>query len=290
MRYVQIRLHGETMSDETKQHLMLAVQQALISVTGHDDVPACITIDEVPASNWRLMSPTDEGEAEGSRGAQSNRKQPPLAPVGQFDYRGGPDFGSTGIIAHLAGLPGERYTNPAEAGLITVTASSLAPDSSPPSAVLGNEVVRFVTRAAPNSWVQFDFGQYRVAPTHYALRHYASWDTEALRSWTLEGSEDGTTWCLLSMVQNDASLNQRGATHTWATNQLFAGVHFRYLRLTQRGPNSNRHHFLALSGFEVHGALARVAVTAPDVNTVALERLKGRLKQAAAGGQQIRRR
>ena len=61
--------------------------------------------------------------------------------MGQFGYRGGPDFGNTGIIAHLAGLPGERYRNPATAGLITVTASSLMPDSSPPSAILGNEVV-----------------------------------------------------------------------------------------------------------------------------------------------------
>ena len=92
------------------------------------------------------------------------------------------------------------------------------------------------------------------------------------------------------MVQNDSSLNQAGATHTWATNQLFAGVHFRYLRLTQRGPNSNKHHYLALSGFELHGALARVAVTAPDVNTVALERLKGRLKQATVATQALKRR
>ena len=144
MRYVQIRLHGETMSDETKQHLMLAVQQALISVTGHDDVPACITIDEVPASNWRLMSPTDEGEAEGSRGAQAKRKQTPLAPVGQFEFRGGPDFGNTGIIAHLAGLPGGGYRNPATAGLSTGTASSLRPDSMPPRADLPPDMIDHV--------------------------------------------------------------------------------------------------------------------------------------------------
>ena len=285
MRYVQIRLHGETLSGERKQQLMEAIQQALNTVTGHDDVPACISIDEVPEANWRLMGVNDDGEAEGqpARAPTVTAARATLVPVGRFDHRGGPDFGDTGIIAHLAGRPGQPYRNPAEAGLITVRASSVMSDSAPPSAVVGNEVVRFCTRSLANSWVEVDFGQYRVAPTHYALRHYSSWDSEALRSWTLEGSDDGSHWRLLSMVENDASLNRRGATHTWPVNGLHTGVYFRYLRLTQRGPNANQHHYLALSGLELHGLLARVQASpnAADagltINTAAVQRLRTRL-------------
>ena len=42
-----------------------------------------------------------------------------------------------------------------------------------------------------------------ILPTHYTLRHYASFDTECLRNWTLEDSIDSTDgingqWILLS--------------------------------------------------------------------------------------------
>ncbi len=30
-----------------------------------------------------------------------------------------------------------------------------------------------------------------VQPTAYTLRHYSSWDVEALRNWNFEGSNDG---------------------------------------------------------------------------------------------------
>jgi len=45
---------------------------------------------------------------------------------------------------------------------------------------------------------------------------------------------------------------------TWPVSSTLAGVFVRYLRLMQTGVNSNKHHYLALSGLEIHGQLAKV--------------------------------
>jgi len=262
MRYVQIRLHGETLSDERKRQLMQAIEYAFNNITGNSDVPVCVSIDEVPRDNWGVLGAKPVGQApvqEGPAGEQDKPAEPKLTVLGSFAYKGGAGFGDTGIVAHLAGRPGSAYQNPAEAGLIAVTSSTLMHDSMPASAIVGNEVVRCCTKPLPNSWFEVDFRQYRVAPTHYSLRHYASWDVEALRSWVLEGSTDGLGWYVLSRIENDDSLDKRGDTQTWPVDNHFAGVFVRYLRLTQKGPNSNNHHYLALSGLEVHGQLAKMS-------------------------------
>jgi hypothetical protein len=47
-------------------------------------------------------------------------------------------------------------------------------------------------------------------PNAYTLRHYSSWDVEALRSWRLEGSSDGgLTWTPIRVHVDDASLAVR---------------------------------------------------------------------------------
>lgn len=69
-----------------------------------------------------------------------------------------------------------------QAGLVDVRASTVNADSLPPSAVVGNETVRFVTRSLPSSWVIIDFKERLITPSCYSLRHYATWDGEVTRS------------------------------------------------------------------------------------------------------------
>jgi hypothetical protein len=169
-----------------------------------------------------------------------------------FAYRG--DFDTNGILYHLGTVSGAQpYQNPALRGAVTVTASSVAADSQPASAVAGRQTVRFTTLAQPGSWVQVDLGNLRVRPTNYTLRHYSSWDTEALRSWVLEGSNDASSWTALRTHSNDTALNAKGATKTWDIES--APGTYRYFRVRQTGLNSNNHHYLALSGFELYGVL-----------------------------------
>ncbi len=95
--------------------------------------------------------------------------------------------------------------------------------------------VHCVTKPEKNSWIIISFTCYIIKPTHYSMRHYSTWDTEALRTWTFEGSCDGVqTWKLLECDNNNES------------------SHFRILPTDF---HSNRHYYLASSGFEIYGAM-----------------------------------
>jgi len=131
-------------------------------------------------------------------------------------------------------------------------------DSVPLAAAVGREAVRCVTKPAENSWMAFDFGQVKIKPTHYMIRHYSSWDTEALRFWVFEGSSDGQSWIQIKRHDNDVSLSKAGQMYTWpvTTTKFFSQFRIRML-----GPNSNNHWYLSCSGFEVYGAAMGPGVT-----------------------------
>lgn len=138
-----------------------------------------------------------------------------------------------------------------------VLVSSLAADSTPASAAVGLDVVRCVTRAEPNSWFQFDLSPRRVAvrPSAYSLRHYSSWDVEAVRNWVFQGSVDGATWTTLRAHKEDTTLNGKGAAATWALQDVPEQGYFSHFRVFQTGPNSNKHFYLPISGFELFGTV-----------------------------------
>lgn len=163
------------------------------------------------------------------------------------------DFDNNGIVYYIATHGGTReWTNPGTTGEIRVIPSTLMHDSTPASAALGRETVRCVTKPEKNSWFVFDFSPRKICPTHYSIRHYSSWDTEALRSWEFEGSNDGDTFVSIRSHVNDAELNGKGGTHTWKVN---CDVKYAMFRVRQTDFNSNRHYYLAISGFDIYGEL-----------------------------------
>lgn len=185
----------------------------------------------------------------GSLGATAKPKAP-----AQFEYVS--DFDNNGILYHLGTNQGTApFQNAAGRDAVDVTASSLRKDSEPASALLDRTDVRFTTHPIKNSSVRFDFKGRRVKVRAYTLKHYKSFDTEALRSWVLEGSNDGNTWTVLREHANDDALKYKGDSHTWAVHSNAANTAYRYLRVRITGPNSNNHWHLALGGFEVYGDL-----------------------------------
>jgi len=144
------------------------------------------------------------------------------------------------------------WKNPCDLGLVRITFSSLMHDSAPQAKLLGPETLRIVTKPDPKSWFAFDFSPRKIKLSAYMIRHYLSWDTEALRNWNLEGSNDGHRWNLIMAHKDDAALKKKGQEYIWNVdcNQFYS--HF---RIFQTGTNSNRHHYLAMSGFEVWGDL-----------------------------------
>ena len=151
----------------------------------------------------------------------------------------------------------QPWRNPAEAHLVSLSSSPLLEASAPLSSVVGPDVVRCVTQPRQGSWIAIDLLDKSLLLTAYTLRHYASWDTEALRHWRLEGSVDGERWTLLREHVNDESLNSKGKAVTWMIDVNVPGCAraYRMFRVTQTGENSNKHHYLACSGWELYGQL-----------------------------------
>ncbi len=176
-------------------------------------------------------------------------------------------------------------------GLLKVEASTLMADSTPVSAAVGRDVVRCVTKPLPDSWFLFDFGEaMTIAATHYAVRHYSSWDAEAIRNWRFEASTEPAAkatagpqyWTTLSEHVNDVSLDRKGAVHTWMLPAGASQRAYRTFRIRQTGENSNKHLYLAVSGFEIYGLVYRADGRTPFPLTVANCNLAAAANLAAA--------
>jgi hypothetical protein len=71
-----------------------------------------------------------------------------------------------------------------------------------------NGVCRFSSKDKVNQWVQWDFHDHRVNPTHYSIHtHNSPCTGPFLKSWVIEGSTDGSDWRELDRQTNNNDLN-----------------------------------------------------------------------------------
>eukprot|EP01084_Bolivina_argentea_P250541 419814_1 len=138
-------------------------------------------------------------------------------------------------------------------GLVKVTSSRLAKDSRPVTVICGRDVVRCACMSEKNNWFVIDFRDIYIKATNYTLRHYVSWDTECLRNWYLEGSNDLKKFKIIKEHKKDKSLFGKGSTHTWSIDTK--SKRYRAFRIRQFGHNSNKHWYLACSGVEFYGEI-----------------------------------
>ncbi|MES1920003.1 E3 ubiquitin-protein ligase HTD1, variant 3 [Bonamia ostreae] len=163
------------------------------------------------------------------------------------------DFDENGAIFYLGSNEKKNpWTNPSLSKIVKVT--STGSSKCDINRFTGRVPSRCVTTPKEKSWISVDFGNnVSILPSHYTLRHYDAFDTEALRNWVLQGSNDNRMWKVLLVHEEDASLNKAGQTHTWAIP--FQQEFFSKFRIFQTGKNSNKHFYLAASGFEIYGAM-----------------------------------
>jgi len=161
------------------------------------------------------------------------------------------NFDQNGILYWL-GTNGKTmgWSNPCGRGEVRILSSGLDPSSADPSTIAGRVAVRCVTRPMDHAWFIIDFLHRKIKPTHYMLRHYISFDTEALRNWNFEGSNNGKDWELIKHHRDDDSLKTKGQCHTWLVG---TPNFYSMFRIIQTGFNSNNHKYLALGGFEIYG-------------------------------------
>jgi hypothetical protein len=146
-------------------------------------------------------------------------------------------------------------------GLVEITASSVwnnNPRSAPGNAAGLESNSCFESKDTPDQWISWDFKALRIDPTHYSIRA-SRWGScyftqvGHLKSWAVEGSDDGASWTEIDRHENNSDFNSDLAVKTFAVSRSGS---FRRIRLRQIGPNHSGNNCLALNAFEVFGAVA----------------------------------
>jgi hypothetical protein len=159
----------------------------------------------------------------------------------------------SGIISYLTKRFGGHVI---DRNIVSITASSIRIPQSYPLRHVADFENRsyFATKNEANSWICYDFKDMRIKVTHYSIRSRRDQNSQHLRFWTLEGSNDGSTWVKLDDRQNDTSLNSEGAISTFSISEGFQGE-FQQIRLRQTGKNSNNSDHLIVNAIEFFGVL-----------------------------------
>jgi hypothetical protein len=93
-----------------------------------------------------------------------------------------------------------------------------------------------------------------IHPTHYTIRTYqGDPDLDHLKSWAVEGSDDGTSWTKIDRRENNSDLNRNLTVKTFA---IALSGSFSSIRLRLTGPNHRGQNCLCLTAFDVFGAVA----------------------------------
>jgi hypothetical protein len=114
------------------------------------------------------------------------------------------------------------------------------------------------TTQQSNHWICCDFGDSRVALTHYSIRSCdggggPNWNNP--QNWCLEGSQDGQSWTELNRQQNNRELDSKSKVSTFAVN--VSGT-FRMIRLRQTGLNCAGGSAFVFSRIEFFGTLIEI--------------------------------
>lgn len=128
----------------------------------------------------------------------------------------------------LRGFPSAISARATTAGVaalqdITALSSSVPVEQHPGNEVVGEEVTKVTDNNPfskyfepnPNTWIQLETPSSVV--TSYSLTSANDYPDRDPRDWTLEGSNDGTTWTVLDTRTNQAFTN-RHSTRTYACN------------------------------------------------------------------------
>eukprot|EP01084_Bolivina_argentea_P186025 320710_1 len=154
----------------------------------------------------------------------------------------------------------QQWINPAIVGAVKLVSNAkLQLVSDNISSVVGNKCARFCTEDFENSWVMLDLMDVRIKPTHYILQHYSLNNSNCLRNWYLEASNNSSNgydgdWVKLSIHIDDKSLKKAGDTHKWSLSEMERDNKlYSQFRLYQWNFNSSNTNHLAFGKVEIYG-------------------------------------
>ena len=115
----------------------------------------------------------------------------------------------------------------------------------------------FMSKDEPDSWVCYDFINFRVIPTSYSVRSISSGPGSAHpKSWVIEVSNDRYTWTEIDRRENSQELNGKYKTRNFAISPVLSEC-FRFIRLRQTGPNHKGTNELTIVSLELFGTLSK---------------------------------
>lgn len=95
-----------------------------------------------------------------------------------------------------------------------------------------------------------DFGKVEIMPTYYCLESKNG--SGKLKNWNLEGYNGAIDkWEIIKEHKDDTDLLSGEHVHLWKID--FCRSFYSRFRIHQTGFNSDRNHYLTLSGFEIYG-------------------------------------
>jgi hypothetical protein len=213
------------------------VRSEYLSVSGIDHLLNAISLAEVDSEIWsslcrRLRLPLQFHPHPESRFALRQFRFDPSRPFG-------------GVISHFTKQCGGNVHTQ---GVISITASRNERNQC--HQVADHDWTDYwFSNSSANSWIQFDFRDRRISPTHYTLRSDGIGCCHLLQ-WSLDGSDDEKSWTNLDR-QNTQDLNGDFRVKSYSLTPSSSA--FRYLRLTQTGSTSSNSHHLGLSRVEFFG-------------------------------------
>jgi hypothetical protein len=163
------------------------------------------------------------------------------------------DGSMEGIIAYLA----RRYDgNLHDQGIVTMTSERCSDSSSSALKFFAGLRSRRPLNASDwiGEWVCWDFHEIRVRPTHYTL------SAALTKSWAVEGSVDGESWALIDQQTDNHDLEKDPGWLTFACSTAERWENpkrpgWRFIRVTQTGPNHDGRDKFHLNGAEFFGTI-----------------------------------
>jgi hypothetical protein len=151
-----------------------------------------------------------------------------------------------GIIAELTRIHGG---NVHDREIVIVSASSIRSstgEAAQNAADLGQKNYLHSLNA-PDQWLRYDFKDGRIELADYSIAAYPGC---FLRSWVVEGSDDGLSWTVLDERKGNTDAN---SNHPIAAFSVDRRMKCRFIRLRQTGQVSSGLDWLVLHAFEVFG-------------------------------------
>lgn len=148
--------------------------------------------------------------------------------------------------------------NVSDKGIVKVTSLSETSSLAKNVVDLQNNRNYFQSKNQQNTWLQYDFIENRIIPTHYSIRTRHDYDMDHPRNWVIEGSNTGGSneneWVILDSHQNNTVLNGKDVSYTFDIKPTQGNEKgFRYLRIRQTGVESSNGNWLTFSALEYFG-------------------------------------